>query len=87
MHVAFALMIAIPAIQLVRHRTLKIAWALYPMLVTFVVLATGNHFWLDAVLGALVAAVSAYAAKEALARARPEAWAWRTAAETAKATI
>jgi membrane-associated phospholipid phosphatase len=87
MHVAFALMVAIPAVMLVRWRVLKVAWALYPTLVTFVVLATGNHFWLDAVLGVMVAALSAYAASAALARARPEAWAWRSAAAPAKAGI
>jgi PAP2 superfamily protein len=79
MHVAFALMIAIPAIQLVKHRAVKVLWALYPFFVTYVVIVTANHWWLDAVLGAMVAAVSAYAAWAALARARPEAWAWRTA--------
>src|SRR3954463_3883589 len=59
MHVAFAPIIAVPAIQLVRHRVLKVAWAFYPLLVTFVVIATGNHFWLDAALGAIVAGLSA----------------------------
>jgi membrane-associated phospholipid phosphatase len=79
MHVAFALMIAIPAMKLVANRVLRYVWAMYPALVTFVVVATGNHFWLDAAFGAAVAAVSAYTAHAALARARPEAWAWRTA--------
>jgi len=79
MHVAFALMIGIPAMKLVKTRVLKVAWAVYPLLVTFVVVVTANHFWLDAALGALVAAVSASAASYALARARPDAWAWRTA--------
>ena len=85
MHVAFALMIAIPAIFLVKHRALKVLWAVYPLVVTFVVMVTANHFWLDVALGALVAAVSAYAASAAFARARPEAWAWRTAAAKAHA--
>ena len=79
MHVAFALMIAIPAIMLVKHRLPKVLWAMYPLVVTFVVMVTANHFWLDAALGALVAAASAYAASAAFARARPEAWGWRTA--------
>ena len=79
MHVAFALMIAIPAIMLVKHRALKVLWAVYPLVVTFVVMVTANHFWLDAALGAVVAAASAYAASAAFARARPEAWGWRTA--------
>jgi hypothetical protein len=80
MHVAFALMISIPAIKLVSNRVVQAFWAVYPLAVTFVVVATANHFWIDAALGALVAAVSAYAASTALARARPEAWAWRSAA-------
>ena len=71
MHVAFALMIAVPAIFLVRNRVLKVLWAVYPLVVTFVVMVTANHFWLDAALGALVAAVSAYAASAAFARAAP----------------
>jgi membrane-associated phospholipid phosphatase len=81
MHVAFALMIAVPAISLVRRRAVKVLWAVYPALVTFVVVVTANHFWVDAALGALVALVSAWAAWYALARARPDAWAWRSAAE------
>ena len=71
MHVAFALMIAVPAIILVKHRVLKVLWAFYSLVVTFVVMVTANHFWLDAALGALVAAASAYAASAAFARARP----------------
>ena len=79
MHVAFALMIAIPAFVLVRNRVVKVLWALYPAVVTLVVMVTANHFWMDAALGALVAAASASAASYAFARARPDAWAWRTA--------
>jgi membrane-associated phospholipid phosphatase len=85
MHVAFALMLAVPAMQLMRLRALKVAWAIYPLFVTFVVIATGNHFWLDAAFGALVAATSALLAKTAFARFRPEAWAWRTAPAEATA--
>jgi hypothetical protein len=85
MHVAFALMIGIPACKIVRPVALKVAWALYPVLVTFVVLVTANHWWLDAALGAAVAAVSAVTASAAFGRARPEAWAWRTPALGAKA--
>ncbi len=79
MHVAFALMVAVPAMQLFRARGIKLAWAFYPLLVTFVVISTGNHFWLDAAFGVVVAATSALLATAGLARARPEAWAWRTA--------
>jgi hypothetical protein len=78
MHVAFALMVGIPAMKLVRWRVLKVVWAIYPLIVTFVVIVTANHFWADAALGAMVAGISAYTA-QALAFARPEAWSWRTA--------
>jgi hypothetical protein len=78
MHVAFALMIAVPAMKVVKARVLQVAWAFYPLLVTFVVVSTGNHFWIDGALGVVVAAASAWIASAAFARARPEAWAWRT---------
>ena len=83
MHVAFALMVAIPSIMLVRSRTLKLLWAAYPAVVTFVVVVTANHFWLDAALGVLVAGVSAWGAAAAFARVRPETWAWRSAEASA----
>lgn len=73
MHVAFALMIGLPLSQLVRPRLLRAFWAVYPLLVTFVIVVTANHFVADAVLGAFAAGASAYAAAW-MARARPEAW-------------
>jgi membrane-associated phospholipid phosphatase len=85
MHVAFALMVAIPASQLVHFTPVKVLWWIYPLVVTFVVISTGNHFWLDAAIGAVVAGCSALIAKAAFGRARPEDWAWRTAAAEARA--
>ncbi|HEX2103840.1 MAG TPA: phosphatase PAP2 family protein [Solirubrobacteraceae bacterium] len=78
MHVAFALMIAVPIARLARHRITRVAWSLYPLLVTFVIVATANHFFADAVAGGLTAALAASAALW-LARARPAAWAFRDA--------
>jgi PAP2 superfamily len=78
-------MIAIPAFMLVKNRVFKALWAVYPLVVTFVVMVTANHYWLDAALGALVAAASAYAASAGFARVRPEAWAWRSGAVKAPA--
>jgi membrane-associated phospholipid phosphatase len=49
---------------------------LYPLAITFVVVATGNHYLTDVFLGALTAGVSALAAQRLLARARPDAWAF-----------
>jgi hypothetical protein len=64
--------------RIVKNPVAKALWAFYPAVVTFVVVVTANHFWLDAALGALVAAISAWGASYALGRARPHAWAWRS---------
>jgi membrane-associated phospholipid phosphatase len=82
MHVAFALMIAVPAIKLVTLRALKVLWALYPVFVSFVVVVTANHFWVDGVVGAMVAVGSAYVAHAVLGRARPEIWGWKASTGT-----
>jgi hypothetical protein len=79
MHVCFSLLVAVPAIQLIRAKPLKVLWCFYPPLVTFVVISTANHFWLDGAVGAVIALLSALLARTFLARARPESWSWRTA--------
>ncbi len=76
MHVCFALMSAWPMAKLVRRRAAKIAWSLYPLLVVFAVVATGNHYFTDVILGALTAGASALLAKQLFARARPDVWAF-----------
>jgi hypothetical protein len=75
MHVCFAVMTGGWMSRLVRSRSAKIAWMLYPLWITFVVVATGNHYLTDVFLGALTAGASALLAKQLLARARPE-WAF-----------
>lgn len=82
MHVAFALMIGVPLARLSRNRLARWFWGIYPLLVVYVIVATANHFFIDAVLGALTAAASAYAASW-LARARPAAWRFSTSGATA----
>jgi hypothetical protein len=76
MHVAFALMISVPALLVVRNRVAKVLWGLYPVLVTFVVIVTGNHWFMDAVAGAAVAGTSALVATHVLSRLWPAAWSW-----------
>ena len=79
MHICFSLLVGIPAAMLVTRPVFKFLWFCYPAMVFFVVLVTANHFWVDAAAGAAVAAASAMTANLVLARARPAAWAWRTA--------
>jgi hypothetical protein len=76
MHIAFALMIAIPGVLMTRHTAARCFWASYPLFVLFVVVVTANHFWIDAAAGAAVAACAALVASR-LARMRPAAWSWR----------
>jgi hypothetical protein len=73
MHVAFALMVGWPLARLARHSVVRVLWICYPILITFVIVVTANHFIVDALLGALTAAASAGGAIW-LARARPGAW-------------
>lgn len=84
MHVAFALMLGLPMAHIARRRWVKALWIFYPALVSFVVVATANHWWFDAFTGALVAGVAALAAA-LFARWRPSAWAWTVAAPAAAA--
>jgi hypothetical protein len=85
MHIAFALMISIPGVMLSRHTWAKGFWAVYPLIVFWVVVVTANHYWVDAAIGALVAAVAALVAQRLLARARPEAWSFSPAPSEARA--
>ena len=75
MHVCFSLMIGWPLSKLVKNRVGRVFWAIYPLIVVFVIVSTGNHFLSDAFFGACTAGVSAYAALW-LARARPTVWAF-----------
>jgi hypothetical protein len=82
MHIAFSLMVAVPAMSLVRSVWARALWSAYPLLVFFVILVTANHFWFDAAAGAAVACLAAVTAHQ-LARLRPDAWSWREAPEQA----
>jgi membrane-associated phospholipid phosphatase len=81
-HVCFALMIGIPMSHMVVRRWARVAWRAYPLLITWAVIATANHWWLDTVVGAITAAVAAGFAAGLFARVRPEAWAWDRAPQT-----
>jgi membrane-associated phospholipid phosphatase len=76
MHCAFALMIGGTGFMVCRHWWSKAWWAAWPLLISWVVIVTGNHYWVDVALGWSVAAASALVAHRLLARARPHAWAW-----------
>jgi hypothetical protein len=79
MHIAFALMIAVPGRVLSRSAAARLFWSGYPLLVFFVIVVTANHYWFDAAAGAAVACLAALTADRVLGRIRPESWAWRPA--------
>jgi len=76
-HVCFAILVGWPMAKLSRRRWLKAIWLFYPLLITFAVVATGNHYLTDAFLGAVTAGVSMLISGRLLARARPQAWSFR----------
>ena len=84
MHIAFSLMIAVPAMTLVRSGWARGLWSAYPMVVFFVIVVTANHFWFDAAAGAMVACLAAVTAHQ-LSRVRPDSWSWREAPDEAPA--
>jgi membrane-associated phospholipid phosphatase len=70
LHTAYAVAFGVWGVALTRRWWTRALWALYPGLVVFSIVATANHFLLDAVAGALVATVALAAARLA-ARQRP----------------
>ncbi len=83
MHVGLSVIFAWSLALLVRPRPLKALLFAYPLLMTYVVVASGNHFWLDALLGLITAAAAAGIAT-LLARVNPD-WSFRPAGRRAVA--
>jgi membrane-associated phospholipid phosphatase len=84
MHCAFAMMIGGTGFMVCKRWVSRVAWACWPLLVSWVTIVTANHYWVDAALGWMVALAAALAAAR-LARARPEAWAFRARAQAREA--
>jgi membrane-associated phospholipid phosphatase len=74
MHVGLSVLLAWSLALLVRRRVISGLLFAYPLLMTYVVVASGNHFFLDAVLGLLTAALAAGVAT-LLGRLNPD-WAF-----------
>jgi hypothetical protein len=71
MHVGLSVILAWSLAMLVRPRLLRGLFFAYPLLMTFVVVASGNHFWLDAAFGLVTAALATGVAL-LLGRANPD---------------
>src|SRR6266540_3987960 len=59
LHAADALIVGVCLALIVKPRWAKALWLLWPAWVSFAVMATGNHFWLDCVAGIAVALAAA----------------------------
>src|SRR4051794_8285521 len=70
LHTAYALIVGTSAVMLVRTRVLRVLWVFYPALVVFSIVATANHFFLDAAGGAGVAMLAALVVYAAHTRSR-----------------
>jgi hypothetical protein len=53
------MMIGVPLARPARRRVTRWAWGMYPLFVTFVIVAAANHLVIDAVLGAPTAEATA----------------------------
>jgi PAP2 superfamily len=73
MHCCFAIFVGFTLARSCKHRAVRIAWALWPLVMTWVVVSTANHWIADALLGAATAGIS-FGAAVWLARVRPAAW-------------
>jgi hypothetical protein len=58
LHTATAILVGACGVLVARHTAVRVAWALYPALVVFSIVATANHFFLDAIAGAGVLVVA-----------------------------
>lgn len=63
LHTAYALIIGITGVRVCRHLVTRVFWGVYPALVVFATVVTANHWLLDAVAGAIVLALAAWAAR------------------------
>lgn len=61
MHAGYALIVGATLLRVGSRRAVRLAGALYPVLVLVVIVATGNHFLLDALVGGAVAGLAAAA--------------------------
>jgi membrane-associated phospholipid phosphatase len=59
LHGADALIVGVAMALIVRRPLFKLLWLAWPAWVSFAVIATGNHFWLDIAAGVVVAALGA----------------------------
>ena len=71
LHFGYALIVGVTLAWIARNRALRIAGALYPAAMLLIIVATGNHFFVDALLGGLVVVAGWLAARAIVAAPAP----------------
>ena len=69
LHFGYALIVGAGLYALASQRWLRIAGAAYPPAMLYIIVATGNHFWLDAAAGGVVVVAAWLVARRAAAAA------------------
>jgi hypothetical protein len=63
LHFGYALLVGAGLAMLARRRWVRVAGALYPFAMLYIIVATGNHFFVDAALGGAVVVVACLVAR------------------------
>ena len=72
LHFGYALLVGVGLAALARRRWVRVVGALYPVAMLYIIVATGNHFFVDAALGGAVVVAGGFVAR-ALARGKAPA--------------
>jgi PAP2 superfamily len=72
LHFGYALLVGVAVAALAERRVVRVLGALYPGLMLFVIVATGNHFLLDAVAGGAVTVAGFWIARRLVPARRAE---------------
>lgn len=67
LHFGYALIVGVALAAIARTRAVRVAGALYPAAMLLIIVATGNHFFVDAALGGLVVVAGWLAARALVA--------------------
>ncbi len=70
LHASYAAVLGVAGAMLARRWWVRIVWALYPALVFYSIIATGNHFVLDGIAGVLALSATPVVTKITAALAR-----------------
>jgi hypothetical protein len=84
LHFGYALIVGVALATIAERRVVRVLGALYPAAMLLIIVATGNHFFVDAALGGLAVVVGWLAARTLIASPAPRRPAPRVATSAAR---